>query len=361
MPKKKQLDVELMRMLAAFFVIFNHTQTKGFFLFSQWDVHSIHYWVYLFLSIFCKFAVPLFFMISGALLLNRPADSIKKLWLHRILHMLLILFAWSFFYYMVAVQKGAERFNLIHFLTYFYDSSWNFSYWYLYSYLAFLILLPILQRLAQSMTDREFLYFFLVYGAFYMLIPSVQYFIWQGKHSLYSYAYPTWISCNILIFPLAGYFLQHRVKSFWNRKRVLLLWGINICAILFSCYLTYRRVIVTGICDEGSSQTFHNTFVLLNSGTIFVTCQYLNQYTRILKKLEKPICSIGGCTLGIYLLHIFFRDSTPLFTQISDIAQNQLHLSTMLSTLAYCAIVYLLGYIITLILKRIPVLRKLVS
>lgn len=250
---------------------------------------------------------------------------------------------------------------MIHFLTYVYDSSWNFSYWYLYSYLAFLILLPILQRLAQSLTDREFLYFFLVYGAFYMLIPSVQYFIWQGKHSLYSYAYPTWISCNILIFPLAGYFLQHRVKSFWNRKRVLLLWGINICAILFSCYVTYRKAIVTGICDEGSSQAFHNTFVLLNSGAIFVTCQYLNQYTRILKKLEKPICSVGGCTLGIYLLHIFFRDSTPLFMQIPDIAQNQLHMSTMLSTLAYCAIVYLLGYVITLVLKRIPVLRKLVS
>lgn len=361
MPKKKQLDVELMRILAAFFVVFNHTKTDGFFLFSQWDAHSAHYWVYLFLSIFCKFAVPLFLMISGALLLNRPADSMKKLWLHRILHMLLVLLVWSFFYYMAAVYHGEENFNLIHFFTYSYDSTWNFTYWYLYCYLAFLIVLPILQRLAQSLTDLEFLYLFLVYGVFFMLIPSVQYLIWTGKHSLYDNAYPAWISEKIFIFPLTGYFLQHRAASFWNKKRLLILWGINICAILFSCYLTYRRAIVMGVCDEYNSQAFHSTFVLINSGTIFVTCQYLDRHTQVLKKLKKPIYSIGGCTFGIYLLHLFFRDYTPLYTRMLDAAQNQLHLSLMLSVLVYCVVVYLLGYVITLILKRIPVLEKLTS
>ena len=70
MATSKRLDIELMRIVATFFVIFNHTGDKGFFLFSLYDAHSIQYWIYLFISVFCKFSVPLFFMIAGSLLLN---------------------------------------------------------------------------------------------------------------------------------------------------------------------------------------------------------------------------------------------------------------------------------------------------
>lgn len=84
---KRRLDIECMRILAAFFVIFNHTETTGFFLFSYYDTHGIRYWLYLFISIFCKFSVPLFFMISGALMLNRISEPLKQLWHHRIFHM----------------------------------------------------------------------------------------------------------------------------------------------------------------------------------------------------------------------------------------------------------------------------------
>lgn len=40
---KRRLDIECMRILAAFFVIFNHTETTGFFLFSYYDTHGIRY------------------------------------------------------------------------------------------------------------------------------------------------------------------------------------------------------------------------------------------------------------------------------------------------------------------------------
>lgn len=76
MATSKRLDIELMRIVATFFVIFNHTGDKGFFLFSLYDAHSIQYWIYLFISVFCKFSVPLFFMIAGSLLLNR--GGVKK-------------------------------------------------------------------------------------------------------------------------------------------------------------------------------------------------------------------------------------------------------------------------------------------
>ena len=62
---KKRLDIELMRIIAAFFVLYNHTGANGFSKFLSYDPHTFHYWLYLFLSISCKVSVPLFLVIAG--------------------------------------------------------------------------------------------------------------------------------------------------------------------------------------------------------------------------------------------------------------------------------------------------------
>lgn len=359
MSQKKQLDIELLRILAAFFVIFNHTNTTGFFLFSLYDLHSLHFWFYLAISIFCKFSVPLFFMISGALMLHRPPEPLKTLWLHRVFHICVVLLCWSFFYYLVAVHEGSEAFSIKHFLAQLYDSNWNGSYWYLYAYIPLLITLPLLQRIAQNLSNKEYLYLFSLYSTFSMLIPSIQYLLFQGRHSLNGSFNFGWIGTNIFIFPLTGYFLQHRAKDFWNIRRIVLLWFTNICSILFSCYLTYLRAQVMGVCDEGHSQAFHGTFVLINCVTLFVTFQYLQNHTHLLERLQRPISSLGGSTFGIYLIHIYIKGHLPTSSHLWTIFRN--HLPPMLYAFFLCAVVFFCGYLITLILKRIPILKKLVS
>ena len=67
-----------MRIIAAFFVIFNHTSSVGHFLFSRYSDHSIQYWPYMLIAAFCHFSVPLFFMISGALLLGRDDEMRQR-------------------------------------------------------------------------------------------------------------------------------------------------------------------------------------------------------------------------------------------------------------------------------------------
>ena len=99
--KWKQIDIELMRIIACFFVIFNHTETNGYFLFSLYDKHSLQFWIYLFLSVFCKFSVPLFFTISGALMLDREPEPLNRLWRYRILKMVIILVTWSLFTFLL--------------------------------------------------------------------------------------------------------------------------------------------------------------------------------------------------------------------------------------------------------------------
>lgn len=58
--KEKNIYLEAMRVIAIFFVIFNHTGSNGYTLFSQEPIGSCKFWIYIFISVFCKFSVPLF-------------------------------------------------------------------------------------------------------------------------------------------------------------------------------------------------------------------------------------------------------------------------------------------------------------
>ena len=88
------IHIECIRILAAYFVIFNHTGNDGFFLFAGYDRGSLPYWLYMFISVLCKISVPLFFMIAGALLLKKDS-SLKKIWSEKIVRMALALFIFS--------------------------------------------------------------------------------------------------------------------------------------------------------------------------------------------------------------------------------------------------------------------------
>lgn len=92
--ERNLLHIECMRILAAFFVIFNHTEGNGYFLFAGCPRGSLSYWLYMSISVFCKISVPLFFMIAGALLLRKEV-SLPKIWREKIVRMVLALCIFS--------------------------------------------------------------------------------------------------------------------------------------------------------------------------------------------------------------------------------------------------------------------------
>ena len=81
--KNKTIYIEVLRTVSIFLVIFNHTRGLGNNLYSYVLPDTFSYWGSLALSIFCKVAVPIFFMISGGMLLGKE-ESIRELFQKRI-------------------------------------------------------------------------------------------------------------------------------------------------------------------------------------------------------------------------------------------------------------------------------------
>ena len=360
----RRLDLELMRVIACFFVIFNHTGENGFFRFSLCDSGSLRFWVYLAVSIFCKFSVPLFFMVSGALLLERE-ESLGRLWRHRIGKIALVLLAWSFFYYLDEVWLGWREFRLGDFAGQFLWGNWNLSFWYLYAYLAMLMTLPLLRKFAGSLTNREFVYLFSLAFVFSSLLPVLQYLLWQENHSFNSDFQLGWVCAQIFVCPLLGYFMRERIPDFWSGRRLALLWAANLGGILVTAGLTVWKASLTGMLDENHSQSFYNLFAVLNAASVFAACTYLAGRGAALRRpLLRRLCallqSMGSCTLGIYLLHLFFHQRLPFMGRLWDVFRVRLGLGDMISAFLYCGVIFLMGYGVTLVLKRVPLVRRLV-
>lgn len=360
----RRLDLELMRVIACFFVIFNHTGENGFFRFSLCDSGSFRFWVYLAVSIFCKFSVSLFFMVSGALLLERE-ESLGRLWRHRIGKIALVLLAWSFFYYLDEVWLGWREFRLGDFAGQFLWGNWNLSFWYLYTYLAMLMTLPLLRKFAGSLTNREFVYLFSLAFVFSSLLPVLQYLLWQENHSFNSDFQLGWVCAQIFVCPLLGYFMRKRIPDFWSGRRLALLWAANLGGILVTAGLTVWKASLTGMLDENHSQSFYNLFSVLNAASVFAACTYLAGRGAALRRpLLRRLCallqSMGSCTLGIYLLHLFFHQRLPFMGRLWDVFRVRLGLGDMISAFLYCGVIFLMGYGVTLVMKRVPLARRLV-
>ena len=207
--KKRLLGLDALRIFAILLVIFNHTNERGFYRFLTDDPGTFLYWFNLFFSVACKVAVPLFFMISGALLL-RKEESIGATYKRGIRILVdLILFS-LLFYWVEAIETGSPltAFGLLKGIV----QSNVPHLWYLYTYIAFLLVVPVLRGFVRGLTEKEGLLLFCLAFVVGLLLPVAEFFAGSVNHL----AVPAWVTAMILYYPVMGYLLtnklQYRVK-----------------------------------------------------------------------------------------------------------------------------------------------------
>lgn len=346
--RDRKIYLDVLRIIAIFFVVFNHTGTRGFFLFSVTE-NPYTYWVYLFLSILCKVAVPLFFMVSGSLILSKN-ESISLLYYKRVLKYTMVLIIFSLYWYISSISWDYTKFSLSEFLTKIYSINIIVPYWFLYSYLAALIMLPFIRRMAQGMSKKEFVYLLILQVMFSGILPAIQYLFFDDKYKIF-------ISLQIvtttsIFFMLMGYFFENKlIINQSNKKKItfiIVLFGA--ISLLIACGLTHLKAVKTG----EFSESFYNSFIALPTIAIFyITKEIVNRF-KANKSLQKVIISISECTFGIYLFEEYFRNKLNF---IYEALLPYLH--CMLSSYIYIFCVIICGYILTVVLKRIPYINKL--
>lgn len=357
MKKKKDLYIEALRVLACLAVIFNHSPRSSYFLFAQREPGSWLYFFDLTASISCKFAVPAFLAISGAMMLHREI-SLKTLWTQRIPKTALMLAVFSLISHLIGAAAGKELLGVKDFIFKAYDQDHNYAYWYLYAYLAFLIASPMLSVLLRNLKDHELLYMLCAAMIFRSVLPAFEQLRWAGDHHLNAHFSLDWLAADIVLYPSIGYFLHHRMDVRACRRALPLLWLAAAAGMYISCLLTwreYQQLWITHI------ETYHKLFDGVYAAAMFATVRVLYEHVRPDGRLARMTLALGSCTLGVYLLHVPVMDHTRFFQEIVWIPMDALHLPQLLCGVIYIVVLFMVCAIVTVVLKRIPGIGRLLK
>lgn len=360
--KRELAHIEILRVIAICFVVFNHTWTSGFMLYSAVGRSYRYYYPLVFLSILCKIAVPVFFMISGALLLGRE-ESYKEVYAKRIARILLALILFSFVEYCYKLAMGAEsagaafravaeKFHPAEFLRGIYSEEQAAAYWYLYAYLAFLVMLPLLRKMVRMMRAEDYRYLVVVQLLIVGVFPILEYLLWGGEYALQKDFNIVLVTTDCIFYPLMGYALEHVLdKRRYTGKNVLFLTAAGMLAIAVCCVLTTNRMQVTG---DKTAAVFHNTLIVLPACAAYFTAKFLCEKYRLPAWIKKATATVGSTVFGIMLLEdILRKELTGIFECLKP------RVGIFQACVVWVAAVVASGAVLTWVLKRIPGVKRL--
>ncbi len=292
-----KLDLELIRIISIYWVIYNHTD--AYYIYNKFTPDSVLFYIATILAQFCKFSVPVFLMISGALLLGKE-ESLKKIYTHRIFRMTVILVLFSAFYCFIDSVHQNYYVSINDFFVRLYHDNWNTSFWYLWTYIAYLMLLPFLRSVAKKMTTNLFYYLIILVIIFSGLLPIVSFLMYGEIINITpSFTLMGTLAWSVT-YPLLGYVIE-RDKISLGLKGVIGLLVIDIICLWFSSYLTMRNIELHG----RDGQVFFNCFTIINSLTMYLFIKEIYKKYRIkLDDYKKVIIYCGRSVFGAYLVHI---------------------------------------------------------
>ncbi len=396
----KKVYLEALRYIAIFFVIYNHTAGNGFLLFVDPYQPRWLYPIHLFVSQIDKMAVPIFFMISGSLLLGKE-EPISVVLKKRVLRILLVLLGISLFYLFyndisltqntateptlisdpalsdptlkdmlwnksalrevtladpTVTDPTAQNVTFLGFFNLVYNQELSPQLWYLYAYLGAMLMLPFLRKIAKHLTYKESCYLLVGNLLFVGIIPSVLYLI-NGEYisTIGHFSVPLFTE-RPFFYMLMGYFLEHIVpEEKYNRKNAILAVVLFFVFGAMDSYLTHRLILDLREAESSSffSYNLFSCLIAVPAMSLFFLVKYFFMKVHIPNILEKIIVACGSAVFGIYLLEAVLRRETyAVFVTLDRF------LPRVFACSIWVIVCMLLGTAITLILKKIPVVRK---
>lgn len=292
---KKKYYLEAVRITAVLLVMYNHS--APFMSFAT--QHGVQYAVSFFLSLVCKAAVPLFYMVSGALLLGKN-ESFGELVRKRILRIVAVIVIFSLLYYLKFAVRGQASVTPIRFLLGLPFDVAFLPYWYLYSYLGILVSLPFLLPVGAEYAEKCILVSDCAADCNGVLTDYTRLFRY---HTLCGYFSVAGVLQTTLFYPVIGFGLDRYLEeqSFFGWKNVL-----RNLAFLVVVVITWRLVYRDWQTNGGTYREMYlGVWMPLITLVIFIDLKLLFQREDLPEELKRFLSTVGSCVFGVYLLDGF--------------------------------------------------------
>lgn len=301
--------IDLLRCVAACFVIAIHCLAPYWNDFALFGSRS--WWVCGLLNTLAKTGVPLFFMISGALLLSEPQSiGTGEFYRRRFSRLALPFLFWNLLYFL-----AEKRYFDVHlFLSELAFRGSKYHLWFLYQIGAIYLFLPFLKKAVQNSTKKEVFLLFLI-----SIFPStILRFLNLIQSRIYIFPFNNILE-GYLGFFLLGYLLHTTDFTPGQRRLIYILGLTGACLGLwgnayFSSFGTLNLVF-----DEG-----YSIVQFLTAGAVFL---FIKEHeTTMPPWLPAKAAALSRLSFGVYLNHIlvlecFWALAGPSLGRLSILGQ----------------------------------------
>lgn len=361
MMKNRRLDLDLLRIIACFLVVFNH-QT-GYKLY-QVSGTGLKAWLYMIPTMITRINVPLFFMISGTLLLASREEKYSEIIKKRFLRILFALILFTGLLQIVELCKEGGTFSIYKFVLYVIGEPAAIGggpYWYLYCYLGFVLFLPLLRRMISGITKEDFVLILILHFVVVSFLPILNTIL--GAYNIESIVVGSDFVDSIVIskakflfFPILGYYVDRKIEiDRIGEKHIFCLTGLAITGIAVSCACTmYEGTHGKMVFTQNYVQLFD--YITAVWAFLIIKIWVLKRFNdNCPERLARIIADISGLTLGIYLFDPVFKKifCTDFYMCLEP------HLGTLCVSVIWCILSMLFGGTVTYMLKKIPLIKKI--
>jgi len=341
--KGYNVSADIIRILAAFFVIFSHS-TDRFVLYTTLKTSSAWHVIY-YMNTLSRVAVPLFVVLSGYLILNKSKiKNIKEFYQKRFSRILYPFIIWLIIYYGWTVYWDGTKLTL----SFIGQTLWGANIWHLYFLIIILelyLIAPLLEHFNATKTkSQQTILFYSLLSLSILCSVLVLFHINIQTNSL------------TIFIPYIGYFYA---GAYLRDVKVNKLWTILFLALYF--ILAY----ITNIIADGNTSTFiifnFSPTLLPMTLCLFLTLKdmHKNFGTKLLTgRLQKFIDYAGRATFGIYLLHFLVLD---LVLKYFHLLPWQLHAPLILWACVPSVITFLITYAAIALMRLLPYSKYVVG
>lgn len=306
---KRIIYVDCLRILSIIAVIALHYTAE--ILTTSNNFNTPSWWISNFFNSISRFAVPVFFMISGAMILRTEVHSYKAFFKKRIVPLLISLVSWSLIYGLynqyVILKSNMNGFEF--FLDFCYRLLTDRNYvhlWFLYAIIAIYLTVPLLSKLIKACSEKDLRYYLILW-----FVISI------GGRLLYDIVERltgTGINIPLLNIPfftgylgyfILGYYLYHfnlpaRMKN--------IMFNLGFLSFFIAPVATYLVSVYRGVLDEMFYGNYSITTFFMAVG-MFIYFQSKEEAlsAKVNHKVQILIGSVSKASFSVYLIHLLIE------------------------------------------------------
>lgn len=307
--KKRQLNYELLRILAMLMIVSLHYLSKGGLLGdpARADMTAAGYTAW-FIEALCLVAVNVYVLISGYFGVDARGSMTngKRVTFSEVLRKPFKIWKQVFFYSMLfgcgALVIGAQEFDLYQFFSYCFPIVTE-HYWFATYYVVLCLLMPFLNIGISYLDQKESKY--LLIGL--LLVFSVSKTVIPMQLPWDKYGYDSmWF---IVLYLTGAYLRRYGSLLIRTRLRAAVLYLGSVLAVFASFVLIRLIYMKTGSLEAMIHYGYTYNFLFCYMGAVglfLLFAEYKDSKNRgilMLERFRKPIELVSGAAFGVYLIH----------------------------------------------------------